>query len=104
MLKGNATKVNIGDTVVLAIKKVSPQSAIKKGDVCKAIIVRTKKGIRRNDGTYIRFEDNAAILIEKTPKGEIKALGKRIFGMVPREIREKGEDYKTIVNLAQEVI
>lgn len=89
----------IGDIVVVAVQKSIPNTAIKRHEVYKAVIVRTKKELRRKDGTYIRFDDNAAVLIDiknKTPKGS------RIFGPVARELKEKGFD--KIVSLAPEVL
>ena len=89
---------NIGDVIVASVKTATPGGAVKKGDVVKAVIVRSAKGIRRQDGTYIRFDDNAAVIIDsqKQPKGT------RIFGPVARELREK--DYMKIVSLAPEVL
>lgn len=86
---------NIGDIIVAAVKSASPGGVVKKGDVVKAVVVRSKKGLRRNDGSYIRFDENAAVIIkeDKTPKGT------RIFGPVARELREK--DFMKIVSLAQ---
>ena len=87
---------NIGDVIVASVK--TPGGAVKKGDVVKAVIVRSSKGIRRPDGTYIRFDDNAAVIIDnqKQPKGT------RIFGPIARELREK--DYMRIISLAPEVL
>ena len=89
---------NIGDIVVASVKKAAPGGAVKKGDVVKAVIVRSVKGIRRNDGSYIKFDENAAVVIkeDKTPKGT------RIFGPVARELREK--DFMKILSLAPEVL
>ena len=89
---------NIGDVIVASVKTATPGGAVKKGDVVKAVIVRSAKGIRRPDGTYIRFDDNAAVIIDsqKQPKGT------RIFGPIARELREK--DYMKIISLAPEVI
>ena len=89
---------NIGDVIVACVKKTSPGGAIKKGDVIKAVIVRTRRGLRRDDGSYIRFDENAAVIIkdDKTPKGT------RIFGPVARELREK--EYMKIISLAPEVL
>ena len=89
---------NIGDTIVASVKTASPGGVVKKGDVVKAVIVRSKKGTRRSDGSYIRFDDNAAVIIndQKQPRGT------RIFGPVARELREK--DYMRIVSLAPEVL
>lgn len=89
---------SIGDIIVVAVKDVLPTSAVKKGTVEKAVIVRVAKEYRRPDGTYIRFDDNACVIIDasKNPKG------KRIFGPVARELREK--DYMKIVSLAPEVL
>ncbi len=88
----------VGDIVVVAVKDVIPTSSIKKGSIERAIIVRTHKEYRRSDGTYIRFDDNACVIIDanKNPKG------KRVFGPVARELREK--DYMKIVSLAPEVL
>ena len=89
---------NIGDIIVAAVKSASPGGVVKKGDVVKAVVVRSKKGLRRNDGSYIRFDENAAVIIkeDKTPKGT------RIFGPVARELRDK--HFMRIVSLAPEVL
>lgn len=89
---------NIGDIVIAAVKAASVGGQVKKGDVVKAVIVRTKHGLRRDDGSYIKFDDNAAVIIkeDKNPRGT------RIFGPVARELREK--DFMKIVSLAPEVI
>ena len=89
---------NIGDVIVASVKKAAPNSGVKKGDEVKAVIVRSKKGLRREDGYYIRFDENAAVLIkdDKTPRGT------RIFGPVARELRD-GE-YMKILSLAPEVL
>ena len=89
---------NIGDVVVASVKKATPGGVVKKGDVVKAVIVRSASGLRRADGTYIRFDENAAVIIkeDKTPTGT------RIFGPVARELREK--DFMKIVSLAPEVL
>ena len=89
---------NIGDVIVASVKTATPGGAVKKGDVVKAVIVRSAKGIRRQDGTYIRFDDNAAVIIDsqKQPRGT------RIFGPIARELREK--DYMRIICLAPEVL
>ena len=89
---------NIGDIIVAAVKSASPGGVVKKGDVVKAVVVRSKKGLRRGDGSYIRFDENAAVIIkeDKTPKGT------RICGPVARELREK--DFMKIVSLAPEVL
>ncbi|WAM32433.1 50S ribosomal protein L14 [Caldicellulosiruptor naganoensis] len=94
----NKKFANIGDIIVCSVKDATPGGVVKKGDVVKAVIVRTRKGIRREDGTYIRFDDNAAVLIreDKTPRGT------RIFGPVARELRDK--DFMKIVSLAPEVL
>ncbi|HNZ50361.1 MAG TPA: 50S ribosomal protein L14 [Bacilli bacterium] len=90
---------NIGDIIVATVKSATPGSAVKKGELVKAVIVRTKSGLRRKDGTYIKFDDNAAVLIrdDKTPKGT------RIFGPVARELRDVTEFMK-IISLAPEVL
>lgn len=89
---------SIGDKVVMTVKDATPNGGIKKGTVSKAVIVRTKKAVRRPDGSYIRFDDNACVLLNTT--GEIR--GTRIFGPVARELREK--DFMKIVSLAPEVL
>ena len=89
---------NIGDVIVASVKKAAPGGVVKKGEVVKAVIVRTSSGLNRKDGTHIRFDDNAAVIIDnqKQPRGT------RIFGPVARELREK--DYMKIVSLAPEVL
>ena len=89
---------NIGDVIVASVRKSTPGGQVKKGEVVKAVIVRSAKGVRRADGTYLRFDDNAAVLIkdDKNPRGT------RIFGPVARELRDK--DYMKILSLAPEVI
>lgn len=89
---------NIGDIIIATVKSATPGGAIKKGEIVKAVIVRTKSGLRRDDGTYIKFDDNAAVLIreDKTPRGT------RIFGPVARELREK--EFMKIISLAPEVL
>ena len=89
---------SVGDVIVATIKDAIPNSPVKKGEVVRAVVVRTAKEVRRKDGTYIRFDDNAAVLI--TPQGEPR--GTRIFGPVGRELREKR--YMKIVSLAPEVL
>ncbi len=89
---------NIGDVIVASVKSATPGGTVKKGDVIRAVIVRSHKGIRRPDGSHIKFDDNAAVIIDnqKQPKGT------RIFGPVARELREK--DYMKIISLAPEVL
>lgn len=89
---------NIGDVVIASVRKATPGGTVKKGDVVKAVIVRSAKGVHRADGTYVRFDENAAVLIkdDKNPRGT------RIFGPVARELRDK--DYMKILSLAPEVI
>ena len=89
---------NIGDVIVASVRKAAPGGTVKKGEVVKAVIVRSKRGLRREDGTYVRFDENAAVIIkeDKNPKGT------RIFGPVARELRER--DYMKILSLAPEVI
>jgi len=89
---------NIGDVIVASVRKATPGGQVKKGDVVRAVIVRSRKGMRRADGSYVRFDENAAVIIkdDKTPKGT------RIFGPVARELREK--DYMKILSLAPEVL
>ncbi len=90
---------NIGDVIVASVRKASPGGQVKKGDVVHAVIVRTAKGVRRADGTYVRFDENAAVLIAENGRNPV---GTRIFGPVARELREK--DYMKILSLAPEVI
>ena len=89
---------NIGDVIVASVRKAAPGGTVKKGDVVKAVIVRSKRGLRREDGSYVRFDENAAVIIkeDKNPRGT------RIFGPVARELREK--DFMKILSLAPEVI
>ena len=89
---------NIGDVIVASVRKAQPGGTVKKGEVVKAVIVRSVRGVRRGDGTYVRFDENAAVLIkdDKNPRGT------RIFGPVARELRDK--DYMKILSLAPEVI
>lgn len=98
----NAKTATVGDKVMIAIKSSLSTSAIKKGSISLALIVRIKKEISRKDGTYVRFGDNAVILMDKDAKGEIKPIGKRIFGPVARELR--GMWFKAITNMAEEVV
>lgn len=99
VLGGSARKFgNIGDVIVASVRKAAPGGSVKKGDIVRAVIVRTAQGVRRADGTYVRFDENAAVLIkeDKNPSGT------RIFGPVARELRDK--DYMKILSLAPEVI
>ena len=89
---------NIGDIIVASVRKAAPGGTVKKGEVVKAVIVRTKRGVRREDGTYVRFDENAAVII----KDDRNPRGTRIFGPVARELREK--DFMKILSLAPEVI
>jgi large subunit ribosomal protein L14 len=94
----NRKTANIGDTIVASVKSATPGGVVKKGEVIKAVIVRTRRGVRRSDGTYIRFDENAAVIIrdDKSPRGT------RIFGPVARELRDR--DYMKIISLAPEVL
>ena len=94
------TSANIGDVVLCAVKDAIPNGKIKKGDVVKGAIVRTKKGVARPDGSYVKFDDNAVVIINEdgSPKGT------RVFGPIARELRDKGEGYMKIVSLALEVL
>ena len=99
VLGGSSRKYgNIGDVIVASVRKATPGGTVKKGEVVKAVIVRTKRGVRREDGSYVRFDENAAVLIkdDKNPRGT------RIFGPVARELRER--DFMKILSLAPEVI
>jgi len=99
VLGGTGRKyASIGDIVVVTVKQATPGGAVKKGDVLRAVIVRTRKEIRRKDGSYIKFDDNAAVII----KDDMSPTGTRIFGPVARELREKG--FMKIVSLAPEVL
>lgn len=94
----NRRSANIGDIIVASVKSATPGGVVKKGDVVKAVVVRSKRGVRRDDGSYIRFDENAAVIIkdDKSPRGT------RIFGPVARELREK--DFMKIISLAPEVL
>ena len=89
---------NIGDVIVCSVKSAAPGGMVKKGDVVKAVVIRSKQGVRRNDGSYIKFDENAAVIIkeDKNPRGT------RIFGPIARELRDK--DYMKILSLAPEVL
>ena len=91
---------NIGDVVLCAVKEATPNAKIKKGDVVKGVIVRTKKGVERADGSFVKFDDNAVVIINEdgSPKGT------RVFGPIARELREKGEGNMKIISLAPEVL
>ena len=89
---------NIGDVIVASVRKAAPGGTVKKGEVVKAVIVRTKRGVRREDGSYVRFDENAAVII----KEDRNPRGTRIFGPVARELRDK--DFMKILSLAPEVI
>ena len=99
VLGGSSRKyANIGDVIVAPVRKAAPGGTVKKGDVVRAVVVRSAKGVRRADGSYVRFDENAAVLIkdDKNPRGT------RIFGPVARELRDK--DYMKILSLAPEVL
>jgi large subunit ribosomal protein L14 len=98
VLGGNKKYAKIGDTIIAVVKEAIPNMPVKRSDIVRAIIVRTKKSIRRQDGMYIRFDDNAAVIVnmENNPRGT------RVFGPVAREIRDK--NYSKIVSLAPEVL
>jgi large subunit ribosomal protein L14 len=94
----NRRTANIGDVIVASVKSATPGGVVKKGDVVKAVIVRSKRGVRRDDGSYIRFDENAAVII----KDDQSPRGTRIFGPVARELRDR--DFMKIVSLAPEVL
>ena len=98
ILGGNKKYAKIGDTIIAVVKEAIPNMPVKRSDIVRAIVVRTKKSIRRQDGMYIRFDDNAAVIVnmENNPRGT------RVFGPVAREIRDK--NYSKIVSLAPEVL
>ncbi|MDQ0340196.1 large subunit ribosomal protein L14 [Caldalkalibacillus uzonensis] len=99
VLGGSGRKyANIGDLIVCSVKEATPGGVVKKGDVVKAVVVRSKRGVRRKDGSYIRFDENAAVIVrdDKSPRGT------RIFGPVARELRDK--DFMKIISLAPEVL
>jgi large subunit ribosomal protein L14 len=99
VLGGSKRKyANVGDIVVAAVKSATPGGVVKKGDVVKAVIVRTKKGLRRNDGSYIKFDENAAVII----KEDRSPVGTRIFGPITRELRDG--NFMKIISLAPEVL
>ena len=99
VLGGSGRKYgNIGDIIVASVRKAAPGGQVKKGEVVKAVLVRSAKGVRREDGTYVRFDENAAVLI----KDDKNPSGTRIFGPVARELREK--DFLKILSLAPEVV
>lgn len=89
----------LGDKVIISVKIASPRKGVKKKDVCQAVVVRTRNAYRRRDGSYIRFDDNAVVLLEK---GKLDPKAGRVFGPIPRELAERG--YQKIISLAPEVI
>lgn len=95
---GKKRYAGIGDMIIASVQKAEPRKAIKKKDIIKAVIVRQKKDLSRKDGTYLRFDENAAVIIDE--KGEPKAT--RVFGPLPREIRERG--FETIFSMAEEIV
>jgi len=100
MLGGSTRKyANIGDLIIASVKDATPGANVKKGDVVKAVVVRTKKMITRQDGSYVRFDDNAAVIVNE----QMNPRGTRIFGPVARELRDRG-DFMKIISLAPEVL
>ena len=99
--KGNARTATVGDIVVVTIKDASPTASVKKWQVVTAVVVRVRKEISRPDGTYVRFGDNAVVLLTKDAKGNLNPIGKRVFGPVAKELRE---NWRNITNMAEEVI
>ncbi|MCR5412022.1 MAG: 50S ribosomal protein L14 [Patescibacteria group bacterium] len=99
--KGNTRTATVGDIVVVTIKDASPTASVKKGQVVPAVVVRVRKEISRPDGTYVRFGDNAVVLLTKDAKGNLNPIGKRVFGPVAKELRE---NWRNITNMAEEVI
>ena len=91
---------HVGDVIMVAVKSVTPNTKTKKGDVCRAVVVRTKKGSRRADGSLVKFDSNAVVLVDK----KMAMTGTRVFGPVARELRNYGEMLMKIVSLAPEVI
>jgi large subunit ribosomal protein L14 len=102
IIKGDASTGGIGDRCVVAIKEASPTASVKKGQVVQAVIVRVRKESARPDGTYVRFADNAVVLLTKDAKGNLNPIGKRVFGPVARELRDMG--WRNITNMAEEVV
>lgn len=98
ILGGRKKSASVGDIIVVAVKEAIPGGTVKKSDVCKAVIVRTKKGMKRKDGSFIRFSDNAAVIIND----QMEPRGTRIFGPVARELRDK--QFMKILSLAPEVL
>jgi large subunit ribosomal protein L14 len=98
----NAKTALIGDRVVVAVQQASPTAAVKKGEVAQWIIVRVRKEITRKDWTYVRFGDNAIVLLSVDAKWTINPVGKRVFGPVAKELREYG--YKNVTNIAEEIV
>ncbi len=96
--KGSSTQASIGDVISAAVKEASATGAVKKGEVVRAVVVRTRRPIRRKDGSYVRFDDNAAVLLDAA----MNPRGTRIFGPVPRELRDK--NFLKILSLAPEVV
>lgn len=99
--KGNADTATVWDVVVVAIKDASPTASVKKWQVVPAVVVRVRKEISRPDGTYVRFGDNAIVLLTKDAKWNLNPIGKRVFGPVARELRDQ---WRNITNMAEEVL
>lgn len=102
VMKWNADTATIGDRVKVAIKEASPAASVKKGQVVDAVVVRVRKEISRSDGTYVRFWDNAIVLLTKDAKWNMNPIGKRVFGPVAKELRDIG--WRNITNMAEEVV
>lgn len=100
--KNNRGSVGVGDVVIGSVEKATPNGKIKAGDKVYVLIVRTRRTIKRKDGSAIRFSDNAAVVVNKQNKTE--PVGTRVFGPIAREIREKGDIFKKVVSLAEEVL
>ncbi len=102
ILKGSTGRTaGIWDKVMLAVKSALPTGSVKKGEVVMGVVVRTRKEFARKDGTYLRFSDNAVVLLTKNDKWEIAPIGKRVFGPVAREIRD---EFRVITNMSEEVV
>jgi len=93
----------VGDVVVASVQSAEPRKTVKKKDVVKVLVVRTKNALRRKDGSYVRFDENAVILVD-IKKDEVLPLGTRIFGPLPRELKEKGKKFDKLMTMAEEIV
>lgn len=93
----------VGDIVIASVQSAEPRKAVKKKDVVKVLVIRSKKALRRKDGSYVRFDENAVVLVD-VKKDEVLPLGTRVFGPLPRELKEKGKKFDKLMTMAEEIV